>query len=273
MSDLARYTEQNRRAWNEIADQRERVRRALDASFFAAEKTSLHAVELDALGDLRGQRALHLACASGGDTLSLAVLGADVVGVDISDAAISIAKAKSADTGLSARFIRADLFDLPPDLQAANFDLVFASSGCLAWIPDLTRWATIVAAALRMGGRLVLHELHPAMIALEVVDGVLTPSNYFGRDEPSVENGPLTGVNCTEIRYDFLWPLGDVVTSAVRAGLQVVRLEESPPDPASHWAERFGDHLESLLQFPASFLLVAERSLSSQQGAVWNDEH
>lgn len=213
-----------------------------------------------ALGDVRGQRALHLACASGGDTLSLAVLGADVVGADISDAAISIARAKSADAGLPARFVRADMLDLPPDLQAADFDLVFASSGCLAWVPDLTRWTAIVGAALRTGGKLVLHELHPAMIALEVVDGVLTPSNYFGRDEPSVETGPLTGVECTEIRYDFLWPLGDVVTSAVTAGLRVLRLEELPPNPAGRWGARFGGHLESLLQFPASFLLVAERS-------------
>jgi 2-polyprenyl-3-methyl-5-hydroxy-6-metoxy-1,4-benzoquinol methylase len=39
-----------------------------------------------------------------------------VVGVDISDVAIALADAYAAATGLDARFIEADVYDLPPDL-------------------------------------------------------------------------------------------------------------------------------------------------------------
>lgn len=259
--DVSRFTEQNRKAWNEIAEQREQVRRAPAGEFFARGHITLVPDEVKALGDLDGKRVLHLACASGGETLSTAVLGATAVGVDISDVAIEIARRKAEGARLQVEFVRADMFALPDWLQAGDFDVVFASSGCLAWVPDLTRWTRIVSTALRPGGRLVLHELHPAMIALDVIDGDLRVSGgYFDRGKASVETGPLTGVTGTTHRYDFLWPLGDVITRTIDAGLHVIRLEEYPPASDSLWRERFGAHLDGLLQFPASFLLVAEKA-------------
>ena len=89
MSELRRYTEQNRAAWNEIA--RIRACRAPDAEFFAAGGVTLSDRDIEAAGDVRGKSLLHLQCATGEDTLSWAVLGAEVTGVDISDEQIAIA--------------------------------------------------------------------------------------------------------------------------------------------------------------------------------------
>ncbi len=44
---------------------------------------------IEELGDIKGKRILHLQCHFGMDTLSLARQGAEVVGVDISDASIA----------------------------------------------------------------------------------------------------------------------------------------------------------------------------------------
>jgi 23S rRNA G2069 N7-methylase RlmK/C1962 C5-methylase RlmI len=62
------------------------------------------------LGDLVGQRVLHLQCNVGHDSLSLANLGAQVVGVGISDVAIDIAVRLSRATGLAAAFHQADVY-------------------------------------------------------------------------------------------------------------------------------------------------------------------
>src|SRR5712691_6567845 len=116
--NIFHYTEANRRAWNEIAQ----VRHAKQppASFFAQGNSTLDARELQATGEVKGRRLLHLQCATGEDTLSWSVAGAEVTGVDISEEQIKLARQKAAAAGLSTRFLAADLYGLPPDLQAGN---------------------------------------------------------------------------------------------------------------------------------------------------------
>jgi trans-aconitate methyltransferase len=67
---------------------------------------------------------------------------------------IKLAQQKTDAAGLSTRFIAADVYALPPDLQAGSFEYVYTSAGVLVWLPDLTRWAQVVAAALQPGGHL-----------------------------------------------------------------------------------------------------------------------
>ena len=104
---------------------------------------------------------LNLQCSSGNDALSLATMGAEVVGVDISTGAIRIAREQAAAAGLTADFLAHDVYQLPDRLQDSSFDLVYSTAGIICWLPDLDRWARIVAAALRPGGRLLLDEHHP----------------------------------------------------------------------------------------------------------------
>lgn len=106
---------------------------------------------MEALPDVAGARMLHLACANGDDSLSWAARGATVVGVDISDVAIALANDSAAATGLDARFVAADVYDLPADV--GDFDVVYASWGVTCWLPDLSTWGQIVAGLLRPGRR------------------------------------------------------------------------------------------------------------------------
>src|SRR5690606_32316088 len=85
---------------------------------------------------LAGLTLLHAACNAGQDTLSLARLGAEVTGVDISPAAIAAATQLAEDTAIPARFVAADLYDWLPS-AGPEFDLVFLSYGALIWMSDL----------------------------------------------------------------------------------------------------------------------------------------
>src|SRR5262249_37627676 len=103
---------------------------------------------------------LHLQCNSGQDTLSLARLGANVLGVDISDEAIAFAEQLSRDTGIAARFQRADIFDFM-EATEERFEIAFSSYGTYGWLSDLDAWARGIARVVLPGGRFVLMDFHP----------------------------------------------------------------------------------------------------------------
>ncbi|MDX5583841.1 MAG: SAM-dependent methyltransferase, partial [Aureibaculum sp.] len=79
--------EHNRESWNEVTPLHAESS-FYDVDSFKKGKTSLNHIEIVELGNIKGKKILHLQCHFGMDTLSLARKGADVVGVDISDASI-----------------------------------------------------------------------------------------------------------------------------------------------------------------------------------------
>ncbi|RQO31019.1 SAM-dependent methyltransferase [Taibaiella sp. KBW10] len=161
MSDQINYIAINKQSWNE------RVASHLSSEFydvagFLQGKTSLKEIELALLGDLKGKTVLHLQCHFGQDSISLARMGAKVTGVDLSDEAIERARELAAQTGEDATFVCCALYDLPQHLDT-QFDIVFTSYGTIGWLPDLDRWANIVAQYLKPGGQFVFAEFHPVV--------------------------------------------------------------------------------------------------------------
>jgi 2-polyprenyl-3-methyl-5-hydroxy-6-metoxy-1,4-benzoquinol methylase len=116
----------------------------------------LSPIEMNEMGDVSGKKMLHLQCHFGIDSLCWARLGANVTGIDLSDAAIDEAKKLNDELGLNAKFICCNIFDLHP--QNANsskapplaglgevFDIIFTSYGVISWLPDLDKWAEIIS--------------------------------------------------------------------------------------------------------------------------------
>lgn len=230
MADAHMFTAANRTGWNLIAADRE----ARSAEFFRGGGGTLDDIEIELLGDVRSAALLHLACANGNDSLSWAVRGARVTGVDISEVAAGIARRTAEQAGLDARFLAADVYQLPPDL--GQFDIVYMSWGAICWMPDLDRWARIVRDHLRPGGRLALFEHHPVWEVLAVQDGQLALINdYFGRgpvrhtDAAKQPSGAGDGVELTS----FIWPVSDVLASLTGAGLRIGHFSEGP-EPAMY---------------------------------------
>jgi 2-polyprenyl-3-methyl-5-hydroxy-6-metoxy-1,4-benzoquinol methylase len=155
------YFEENKRVWN----QRTAVHK--DSSFyditsFLKGKTSLNEIELRELGDVKGKKILHLQCHFGMDSLSLARMGADVTGIDLSDAAINEAKKLNDQLSLNAKFICCNVYDLKEHLHE-QFDIVFTSYGVIGWLPDLGKWAELISYYLKPGGFFYMAEFHPVV--------------------------------------------------------------------------------------------------------------
>lgn len=256
MTETGKYTAQNRQAWDEIAEVRSKTMKT--AEFFAKGGCTLSDELLAVAGDVHRLSLCHLQCATGEDTLSWANRGAHPTGIDLSPKQIELAKQKAAAAGLPVRFIASDIYTLPAHLFEERFDIVFTGGGAIVWLPDLHEWAKIIAGLLKPGGRLIIDEEHPLAGCMEVQDGVVRiVDDYFGR-KPEMFIGWTHfsgGEHATEKKYEFTWPLGDVVTALARAGLRIELLEERPSQAG--W--RFGDKLDEVARIPGEYLLVARK--------------
>ena len=156
---MERYFEANRRRWNELVEIHTKSG-GYDVQGFLKGKNTLHSIELDALGDVKDNKLLHLQCYFGLDTLSWVRLGAKVTGVDFSDKAVELARMLNDKTGLDADFINCNIYDLPKQLNK-RFDVVYTSYGVLNWLNDIENWARIASSYLKSGGTLFIAEFHP----------------------------------------------------------------------------------------------------------------
>ena len=179
-------TDLNRRVWDETHRPVERQLPGLP-----------RAVE-ERLPDLTGKHVLHLGCGTGEATAELAGLGALVTGVDASAEAVAAARRRAP----AVAFVQGDPDQLPVELRRARFDLVYTPIGS-----DLEAWVAGLAAALRRGGRLLLHDAHPVLDCLD--DMLHWREDYFAAGRRRV---------------------GEVVTAVASVGLVVESLEELPAE-------------------------------------------
>jgi 2-polyprenyl-3-methyl-5-hydroxy-6-metoxy-1,4-benzoquinol methylase len=223
-----------------------------DVDGFRAGATSLWPLELEELGPFVGEGTtfLHLQCHFGLDTLSWARRGAVVTGVDLSEEAISLARQLADEVGLAgrARFIASDIYEADEHLGAERFDVVFVSWGAIEWLPDLERWARLIARHLRPGGVFYMAEIHPIAYALDETPdhGVRLAYRYLpAPDKPdrSEYDGSYADADAhVENRLSYSWAhgMGEILTAVGDAGLRLEFLHESPFSvaPFFDWMER-----------------------------------
>ncbi len=220
-----KHFETNKNSWNQ------RVETHFNSKFydvpgFLAGGCSLNEIELAGLTDVKDKTLLHLQCHFGLDTLSWARRGAQVTGVDISDEAISKANQLKQQTQLQAQFICADVYAFGEQNQQQH-DIVFTSYGAICWLPDLDRWAQVVANGLKPGGRLYMAEFHP------IID-LIAGYDYFHQNDPDISVEDTYTENCDGSQHEFaVWahPLGDVITALTTAGLEIRALTEFDYSP------------------------------------------
>jgi SAM-dependent methyltransferase len=150
----------NRALWNEWTPIHVRSELYDVEGWKSGGKADLYPLLVDEVGDVAGKDLLHLHCHFGLDTLAWARRGARATGIDVSERGIEEARRLSAETGLDATFVVSDVVELPSNLEG-DFDVVFTSLGALNWLPDLPRWAEVVAHFTRPGGFFYIAEAHP----------------------------------------------------------------------------------------------------------------
>jgi SAM-dependent methyltransferase len=214
-----------------------------DLKNLRAGRGRLNGIEEAELPTLAGKRVAHLQCHFGADSLTLAQRGAEVVGLDFSAPAIAAARSLAGELGLAdrARFVQADLYKAPQTIpRPHDFDMVFVTWGAICWLPDIARWAEIVAALLHPGGSLYLAEGHPAAYVFD--DATRSPDGMPGLFAPYFSREPVVntagqdyadpGASLTNATiYNWIHPLGDVVTSLIAAGMMLDWLHEHDAVP------------------------------------------
>jgi hypothetical protein len=97
-----------------------------------------------------------------------------VTGIDVAEK--HLVAARRAFPGIL--FLQADPHELPVNLRRRRFDLVYAS-GLLPYLHDLNAWAGDAAATMRVGGRLLVIDLHPAGACIDTTT-LRWRDDYFG---------------------------------------------------------------------------------------------
>jgi len=195
--------------------------------------------DLPLLGDISGQRGVHLQCHIGTDTISLARLGASMTGVDFSGPAVRQARALAGQTGADATFVESDVYEAAKAVGHGGFDFVFTGIGALCWLPSVSRWAQVVADLLRPGGRLFIREGHPMLWTLQ--DGrdddlLVVQYPYFERDVPMTfdEEGTYVTTDVVfehNVTHEWNHGLGEIVTALLDAEMAITGLTEHDSVP------------------------------------------
>lgn len=227
----------NRRKWDESVPLHV-ASRSYDVPSFLRGRTTLRPLEIQQVGPVRGKTLLHLQCHFGLDTLSWARRGAHVTGVDFSLPAVRAARRLSRQAGIDARFLQSNVYDVPELFEEEEFDFVYTGKGALCWLPDLDRWAQVVAGVLKPGGRLFFLEDHPVA---EVFSNEPTTTSlelrfpYFGsraiREETDGTYATAAKMRY-RVSYSWMHPVSQILNALIRRGLELESVREYP---YSYW--------------------------------------
>ncbi|HTU85140.1 MAG TPA: class I SAM-dependent methyltransferase [Solirubrobacteraceae bacterium] len=209
-----------------------------DVSGFLAGGSTLRPFERAELGPVAGLKLVHAQCHFGLDTLSWAREGAAVTGFDFSAAAVREARDLAQRARLTAEFLEADVYDAIDALGGRTFDVVYTGIGAIHWLPDITRWAEVMARLLAPGGRFYMAEFHPfasvfADDELIAVDSYFDPGPHIHTSAGSYADPTAQTTQNTRVTWNHV--LGDVVTSLAEAGLVIELLREHPVALRACW--------------------------------------
>lgn len=228
---MNKMTQANQRSWDGLA---ETHYKNYHIDRLLAGTPLLNELILQEVGDVRGKSLAHLLCHIGTDTLSWALLGARVTGIDISPESLKYARKLANQMGIEADFIQADILDVK-ELVTKKFDVVFSSTGVLCWIPDIQRYAQTVRHLLVEGGVFYIFDGHPFRSVLLDETGSNSintiQGSYFHKEVWQYEDmGDYTdpALKIPTQSFEWNWTLGDIVTAFCDAGLRIVFLHEFP---------------------------------------------
>lgn len=194
----------------------------------------------------------------GKKAVPLAILGADVTIVDISEDNKKYVTEVAKEANVNLTFIVSDFLELSIDRMCNRFDIAYLEGGILHYFSDLNEVADRIYALLKVGGKLVLNDFHPFRKVFKERDifkmsddSLELTGNYFDNDlkvgEVAYEKFFLDKKEnefpkCL-LRY---WTMGEIISSFASAGFIIEKLVEGP---------RFDSHKN----IPGEFTLVASK--------------
>ena len=231
MENDQHYFDANKDSWNK------RTAVHKDSAFYDLEgfkkgESSLNKIELEELGNVKGQTLLHLQCHFGMDTMSWEREGAIVTGVDLSDEAIKLAEKIADELNLNAAFICCNIYNLQQHLDK-KYDIVFTSYGTIGWLLDLDKWASIIAYYLKPGGTFYIADFHPTLWMMDE-NFQHIKYNYFNTEVIAEEmegtysdrSAPIKTMN-----YGWNHPFSEIFSALIKNDLVIEQFSEFPYSP------------------------------------------
>lgn len=203
------------------------------------------------IGDLTGKRVINLLGSHGRKAISLALLGANVTVVDISEENRLYATRTASAAGVELKYICSDALNIPNEEKLGEFDIVLMEFGVLHYFTDLSSIFSVVRRRLGKNGRFILTDFHPFAHAWMSTYNLKHPTgNYF---DDSIKEGEVafakllpeeerSGLGKTLGRS---WTVGEILTAIGTTGLIIRAFEEIPSstDP----------------RFPEFYTLIADK--------------
>lgn len=253
---------QNQRSWSQSAYQAWVNRHGLPNEYAQVlKKDPVKAVShyLPYMEKVEGKKIANLLGSKGNKAVSFTLLGADVTVVDISPDnqkyAIQLAEA----AGVKIKYIVSDVLAIPEEEKLADFDYVLLELGVLHYFVDLGPLFALIYDALKPGGVFILRDYHP--FASKVVNKGES-GNYF--DETVIEGEVAYSILLSEEERPSLekvlvrrWTLGEIITSAVQAGLEIRSLVEEQ-DVRWAFSEDAPEGIEN--RVPGLFTMIAKKT-------------
>ena len=234
------------------------------------------AQDIERFGDLAGKDVIHLQCHVGTDTIGFARRGASrIIGLDLSEGSLAHARSIAERAGADVEFVHANVYDARQAVSG-NFDLVYTSIGVLCWLPNIARWAQVIASLLKPGGTFFIRDDHPMFMTIgeDISDGLKIEAPYFEQDAPMTWDDDSSYVDFPDAprithttNHQWNHSLGQIVTALINAGLVIDELEETPRAAWCSWPELMeqdsagGWHLRDKPErLPLQFTITAHKN-------------
>jgi 2-polyprenyl-3-methyl-5-hydroxy-6-metoxy-1,4-benzoquinol methylase len=232
---MSKQSDTNRTAWN-YRSYEFWERNAGSAAEFAARmvadpKRYVNQRYFDWLLDVDGKSIVNVLGSNGRKAVPLALLGADVTVIDISEENARYARELAAAAGVSIEYIVTDFQTFEDEGLTGRFDIAFSEGGILHYFGDLDQYFRRVASFIRPGGTLLLNDFHPFRKILQPENG--TGGDYFFDQQ-------FTGA----VAYESFFPedeqplfpkcllrlftVGEIITAIGQNGLMIEEMRELP---------------------------------------------
>ena len=223
------YFKANQKLWDQ------RVERHIESDFYRMKDfmqgwNSLDDFSLDFLGNIHDQSILHLQCHFGQDSMSMSRMGARVTGLDFSKEAIEKGIEIARELKLDTKFIESSVYDLQTSVKS-SYDVVFTSYGCIVWLPDLDRWASLIREKLNKDGRLVLVDFHPLLMMYDFEKKTLQFDYFNGsviHEEVHSSYVDVKDSAASNVMDEYSWShsISEIFNACRNNGLDLIRFEE-----------------------------------------------
>jgi SAM-dependent methyltransferase len=227
MSDLPEHAQKNRAAWDQWASEYEETgHRNWSSGEVSWGIWGVPEAELQMLpGDMSGMDAIELGCGTGYVSSWMARRGANVTGIDNSEAQLDTARRFQQEFGIEFPLLHGNAEEVP--LPDASFDFAISEYGASIWC-DPYKWIPEAFRLLRPGGRLVFLVNATLLIMCSPDDD----------DEPATDKllRPLFGMHrfaWPDNSVNFYLPHGKTIELLRDTGFDVEALTEVQPPEGS----------------------------------------